>query len=186
MFTGIIEELGEVTRVERERATPRASPCARPIAVSDARSTATRSRSAACASPSSTRGADWFTADVMEQTLAMSTLDGVARGPRGQPRARRRASATASAATSCRATSTAPASVLEVRPGDAVARPAVRARRRARAARRRQGLDRGRRRLAHRERASATSPTARWFEVSLIPETLDGDDARRPRASATA
>ena len=104
----------------------------------------------------------------------MSTLAGVAAGRAGQPRARDaqvgdrlgghivqgHIDGTGAGARRCARAS-------------AVARAAHRPRPRARAARRRQGLDRGRRRLAHRERGQRRPPTEQWFEVSLIPETLE-------------
>lgn len=78
MFTGIVEEIGEVTAVEPSgdgvRLTVRA-----PKAVSDAAHGDSISVSGVCLTVVG-QGADWFTADVMRQTLDMSTLDGVAAG----------------------------------------------------------------------------------------------------------
>ena len=85
MFTGIVEEIGEVTAVapsgDGVRLTVRA-----PKAVSDAAHGDSISVSGVCLTVVD-QGADWFTADVMKQTLDMSTLAGVARRPRRQPRA---------------------------------------------------------------------------------------------------
>jgi riboflavin synthase len=78
MFTGIVEEVGEVTAVEPSgdgvRLTVRG-----PKAVSDAAHGDSISVSGVCLTVVG-QGADWFTADVMKQTLDMSTLEGVAPG----------------------------------------------------------------------------------------------------------
>lgn len=72
MFTGIIEELGEVINwqptADAARITVRG-----PIAVSDARHGDSISVSGVCLTVVD-QGDDWFTADVMAQTIAMSTL----------------------------------------------------------------------------------------------------------------
>ena len=72
MFTGLIEEIGEVVDVElgadAARLTVRG-----PLAVSDAAHGASISVSGVCLTVIDS-GADWFTADVMSQTLAMSSL----------------------------------------------------------------------------------------------------------------
>jgi riboflavin synthase len=78
MFTGIVEEIGTVTAVadagDGVRLTVRA-----PLAVSDAGHGDSISVSGVCLTVVD-QGADWFTADVMRQTLDMSTLAGVAAG----------------------------------------------------------------------------------------------------------
>jgi riboflavin synthase len=78
MFTGIVEEIGEITAVEPSgdgvRLTVRA-----PKAVSDAAHGDSISVSGVCLTVVD-QGADWFTADVMRQTLDMSTLERVAAG----------------------------------------------------------------------------------------------------------
>ena len=78
MFTGIVEEIGAVTAVadsgDGVRLTVRA-----PKAVSDAAHGDSISVSGVCLTVVD-QGDDWFTADVMRQTLEMSTLDGVAAG----------------------------------------------------------------------------------------------------------
>ena len=78
MFTGIVEEIGEVTDVapsgDGVRLTVRA-----PKAVSDAARGDSISVSGVCLTVVD-QGEDWFTADVMKQTLDMSTLTGVAAG----------------------------------------------------------------------------------------------------------
>lgn len=80
MFTGIIEELGEVVAWDglgdAARITVRA-----PIAVSDARHGDSISVSGVCLTVID-QGPDWFTADVMAETIAMSTLAGVTPGDR--------------------------------------------------------------------------------------------------------
>ena len=78
MFTGIVEEIGAVTAVapsgDGVRLTVRA-----PKAVSDAAHGDSIAVSGVCLTVVD-RGEDWFTADVMKQTLDMSTLQGVADG----------------------------------------------------------------------------------------------------------
>lgn len=80
MFTGIIEEVGEVLAWERPgdagRLTVRA-----PIATSDAKHGDSISVGGVCLTVVD-QGADWFTADVMGVTIAMSTLGEVAVGDR--------------------------------------------------------------------------------------------------------
>lgn len=80
MFTGIIEELGEVVAwdqgTDAARITVRA-----PIAVSDAHHGDSISVSGVCLTVVD-QGADWFTADVMAQTIAMSTFRHPAPGDR--------------------------------------------------------------------------------------------------------
>lgn len=80
MFTGIIEELGEVLAwqhgADAGRLTVRA-----PLAVSDASHGDSISVSGVCLTVVD-QGDDWFTADVMAMTLAMSTLSGVTPGTR--------------------------------------------------------------------------------------------------------
>jgi len=74
MFTGIIEELGEITAWhetgDAARITVRA-----PLAVSDANHGDSISVSGVCLTVVD-QGDDWFTADVMAMTMAMSTLSG--------------------------------------------------------------------------------------------------------------
>ena len=78
MFTGIIEEIGEVTAWERlgdsGRLTVRA-----PLVASDAKHGDSISVGGVCLTVVD-QGADWFTADVMGVTIAMSTLAEVAVG----------------------------------------------------------------------------------------------------------
>ncbi|WP_270352270.1 riboflavin synthase [Microbacterium testaceum] len=78
MFTGIVEEIGAVTAVEPSgdgvRLTLRA-----PLSVSDAGHGDSISVSGVCLTVVD-QGEDWFTADVMKQTLDMSTLADVAPG----------------------------------------------------------------------------------------------------------
>ena len=81
MFTGIIEELGEITGFDglpdgSARVTVHA-----PLAVSDARHGDSIAVSGVCLTVVE-QGADWFTADVMGQTLAVSALAGVDVGTR--------------------------------------------------------------------------------------------------------
>jgi riboflavin synthase len=78
MFTGIVEEIGAVTAVDPSgdgvRVTVRA-----PKAVSDAAHGDSIAVSGVCLTVVD-QGEDWFTADVMKQTLDMSTLTGIAAG----------------------------------------------------------------------------------------------------------
>ena len=78
MFTGIVEEIGAVIAVDPSgdgvQLTVRA-----PKAVSDAGHGDSISVSGVCLTVVD-RGGDWFTADVMKQTLDMSTLGGVVAG----------------------------------------------------------------------------------------------------------
>lgn len=80
MFTGIIEELGEVLdwqpTADAARITVRA-----PLAVSDAGHGDSISVSGVCLTVID-QGPDWFTADVMKMTTDMSTLGGVTPGTR--------------------------------------------------------------------------------------------------------
>ena len=80
MFTGIIEELGEITAVDwaddAARVTVRG-----PVAVTGARHGDSISVSGVCLTVID-QTPDSFTADVMAETLAMSTLDGVTAGRR--------------------------------------------------------------------------------------------------------
>lgn len=72
MFTGIIEELGRVVRWERDGDAARLT-VQGPLVVSDAKHGDSISVSGVCLTVVD-QGADWFTADVMAETIAMSTL----------------------------------------------------------------------------------------------------------------
>jgi riboflavin synthase len=78
MFTGIVEEIGTVTAVSPSGDGVRLTLQA-PKAVSDAAHGDSIAVSGVCLTVVD-RGEDWFTADVMRQTLDMSTLTGVAPG----------------------------------------------------------------------------------------------------------
>jgi riboflavin synthase len=80
MFTGIIEELGEVTAVDRVADAARIT-VRGPLAVSDAGHGDSISVSGVCLTVIE-QDAETFTADVMAETLAMSTLDDVVPGRR--------------------------------------------------------------------------------------------------------
>jgi len=80
MFTGIIEELGEITAVEHSDDAARVT-VRGPLAVSDARHGDSISVSGVCLTVVD-KDAETFTADVMAETLAISTLDGVQPGRR--------------------------------------------------------------------------------------------------------
>ena len=70
MFTGIIEELGTITKWEPTTDAARVTVHA-PLAVSDARHGDSISVSGVCLTVVD-QGADWFTADVMAETIAQS------------------------------------------------------------------------------------------------------------------
>jgi len=78
MFTGIIEELGAVTAWNRTADAATLTVRA-PLAVSDAKHGDSISVSGVCLTVVD-QGDDWFTADVMAETIAMSTLDSVVVG----------------------------------------------------------------------------------------------------------
>lgn len=80
MFTGIIEEIGEVTAVDRTADAARIT-VRGPLAVTGAKHGDSISVSGVCLTVVD-QTPDSFTVDVMAQTLAMSTLDGVAPGRR--------------------------------------------------------------------------------------------------------
>jgi riboflavin synthase len=72
VFTGIIEEMGEVLAWEPSTDAARIT-VRGPLAVSDAKHGDSISVSGVCLTVID-QGDDWFTADVMAQTIAMSTL----------------------------------------------------------------------------------------------------------------
>jgi riboflavin synthase len=72
MFTGIIQELGEVTAWRQTDDAARITVRA-PLAAADAAHGDSISVSGVCLTVVD-QGADWFTADVMAETIAMSTL----------------------------------------------------------------------------------------------------------------
>jgi riboflavin synthase len=80
VFTGIIEEIGEVTAWELTADAARITVKA-PIAVTDAKHGDSISVSGVCLTVVD-QGKDWFTADVMAETIAMSTLAGIQTGDR--------------------------------------------------------------------------------------------------------
>lgn len=80
MFTGIVEEIGAITAVEPSGDGVRVTVQA-PKAVSDAAHGDSISVGGVCLTVVD-QGPDWFTADVMKQTLDMSTLAGITAGHR--------------------------------------------------------------------------------------------------------
>ena len=80
MFTGIIEEQGEVIAWNPSGDAARITIKA-PLAVSDAQHGDSISVSGVCLTVID-QGEDWFTADVMAESIAMSTLGGIAAGDR--------------------------------------------------------------------------------------------------------
>lgn len=179
MFTGIIEEVGEVTAVEPSGDGVRVT-VQGPKAVSDAAHGDSISVSGVCLTVVD-RGADWFTADVMKQTLDMSTLEGVAAG-RAVNLERATAAHGRLGGHIVQGHIDGTGQVLEVRPGAQwqVLRISVPA-----------GLaplvvDKGSIAVdgvsLTVSAASPAGPGDGWFEVSLIPETLTATTlgSRRP------
>jgi riboflavin synthase len=80
MFTGIIEELGEIVEFTRTADAARLTVRA-PLAVSDASHGDSISVAGVCLTVVD-QGPDWFTSDLMYLTLDMSTLGSMARGQR--------------------------------------------------------------------------------------------------------
>jgi riboflavin synthase len=80
MFTGIIEELGEVTAWQPSGDSARVTVRA-PLAASDARHGDSVSVSGVCLTVVA-QGDDWFTADVMAESIAASTVGSLAAGDR--------------------------------------------------------------------------------------------------------
>ncbi|HEU4806842.1 MAG TPA: riboflavin synthase [Homoserinimonas sp.] len=80
MFTGIIEEVGEVLDWQPSQDAARIT-VRGPVAVSDAKHGDSISVSGVCLTVVE-QGDDWFTADVMGQTIAMSTLKAPTPGTR--------------------------------------------------------------------------------------------------------
>ncbi len=80
MFTGIIEELGEILAWEESAGAGRLT-VRGPLAVSDAVHGASIAVDGVCLTVVD-QGHDWFTADVMAETLALSTLDSATPGRR--------------------------------------------------------------------------------------------------------
>ncbi len=78
MFTGIIEELGTVLDWRQVGDAARIT-VSGPVAVSDAKHGDSISVSGVCLTVID-QGADWFTADVMAESIAMSTLSDVESG----------------------------------------------------------------------------------------------------------
>ena len=170
MFTGIIEERGEVVAAEPSgeglRLTIRG-----PLAVSDATQGDSIAVSGVCLTVVD-QGADWFTADVMRQTLDVTSLAGI--GP-GTPVNLERALSTHTRLGGhiVQGHVDGTGTVVEVRPGDqwrvvrvslpAELAPLV--------------VDKGSITVDGVSlTVSAVSDAAepqQWFEVSLIPETLE-------------
>ena len=169
MFTGIVEEQGEITAVTASgdgvRLTVRA-----PLAVSDAAHGDSISISGVCLTVVD-RDGDAFTADVMKQTLDMSTLGEKAPGARVNVE-RAMAAHGRLGGHIVQGHIDGTGEVLEVRPGDQWRVLRI-------------GLDRAHAPLVVDKGSiavdgvsltvSAVSPAdaeQSWFEVSLIPETL--------------
>ena len=168
MFTGIIEELGTVTRVERSADAARLT-VRGPLAVQGVKHGDSIAVSGVCLTVVDFDDAS-FTADVMAQTLAMSTLDGVREGL-GVNLERAAQVGDRLGGHIVQGHIDGTARVLEVRPGEAwrVIRfslddahaPLV--------------VDKGSIAVdgvSLTVSALGDEPSGSWFEVSLIPETL--------------
>jgi riboflavin synthase len=169
MFTGIVEEVGAVTAVEPSGDGVRLTVLA-PKAVSDAGHGDSIAVSGVCLTVVD-RGSDWFTADVMKQTLDMSTLTGVAPG-RTVNLERATAAHGRLGGHIVQGHIDGTGRVLEVRPGEQwrvlrVALPAHLAP---------LVVDKGSIAVdgvsLTVSAVSAPASSEQWFEVSLIPETL--------------
>ncbi|WP_243226932.1 riboflavin synthase [Microbacterium sp. CIAB417] len=169
MFTGIVEEIGTVTRTEPSGDGVRLTVTA-PRAVSDAAHGDSISVSGVCLTVVD-QGEDWFTADVMRQTLDVTAIGGVTAGtPVNIERATAAGGRLGGHIVQGHVDGTG--RVLEVRPGTqwrvirislpAELAPLV--------------VDKGSIALdgVSLTVSAASNPSAEeaWFEVSLIPETL--------------
>ncbi|WEG10705.1 riboflavin synthase [Microbacterium horticulturae] len=169
MFTGIIEEVGRITAVEPSGDGVRLTVHA-PTAVSDAGHGDSIAVSGVCLTVVDS-GDDWFAADVMKQTLDMSTLGDAAAG-RGVNIERALAAHARLGGHIVQGHIDGTGEVLEVRPGDQwrvlrIGLPAELAD---------LVVDKGSiavdgvsLTVSSASPAGAPEP---WFEVSLIPETL--------------
>jgi riboflavin synthase len=172
MFTGIIEERGTITAVEPSGDGVRLTVHA-PLVVSDAQRGDSISVSGVCLTVTE-QGADWFTADVMKQTLDMSSLGGFGVGTEVNLE-RALAAHARLGGHIVQGHVDGTGEVLEVRPGaqwrvirvslPAALAPLV--------------VDKGSISLegvsltVSDVSAPAGTAPGHWFEVSLIPETLD-------------
>lgn len=169
MFTGIIEQLGRITAIEPAGDGVRLTVHA-PLAVSDAAHGDSIAVSGVCLTVVD-QGEDWFTADVMAQTLRMTTL---ARAATGTVVNIERATAAGGRLGGhiVQGHVDATGTVLEVRPGDQWRVVRV-------------GLSRDLAALVVDKGSIAvdgvsltvsavsdSTAAEQWFEVSLIPETL--------------
>jgi len=169
MFTGIIEETGRITAVAPSGDGVRLTVQA-PLAVTDAAHGDSIAVSGVCLTVVD-QGEDWFTADVMRQTLDMSTLDADAAGRRVNIERALRADARLGGHI-VQGHIDGTGEVLQVRPGDRwrVLRVAL------------PGdcadlvVDKGSIAVdgvsLTVSAVSAATAAPAWFEVSLIPETL--------------
>ena len=164
MFTGIIEEVGEVIAWDQAGDAARLTVRA-PLAVSDASHGDSISVSGVCLTVVD-QGADWFTADVMAMTITTSTLAGLTAGARvNLERAARVDSRLGGHIVQGHIVGTS--SVLEVTPGSAwqVVRFSLAEELAPLVARKGS--------IAVDGVSLTVSGVGRdWFEVSLIPETL--------------
>ena len=173
MFTGIIEELGEVVAWERTGDAARLTVRA-PLATSDAGHGDSISISGVCLTVVE-QGPDWFTADVMAETIAMSTLGSIQPGDRVNiERATQVGDRLGGHIVQGHIDGTA--TVLAVTPGSAwrVIRFSLAADLAPLVARKGSiAIDGVSLTVSDVNDATATTdPTSHWFEVSLIPETL--------------
>lgn len=169
MFTGIIEEIGRITAVDPSGDGVRLTVLA-PIAVEDVRHGDSIAVSGVCLTVVD-RTHDAFTADVMKQTLDMSTLGGVQPGRRVNVE-RALASGGRLGGHIVQGHIDGTGEVIDVQPGDQwqVVRVGIPARLAPLV------VDKGSITLDGTSltisAVSAPGETAPWLEVSLIPETL--------------
>ncbi|MCK7501410.1 MAG: hypothetical protein MZW92_73560 [Comamonadaceae bacterium] len=116
MFTGIVQGIATRRRARPTGPACAASRCAfRPGFAAGLAIGASVAVDGVCLTVTALQGGDAARFDVMQQSLALTTLGGAARRQPRQRRARGHATAPRSAATRCRATSTSPATVAAVR-----------------------------------------------------------------------
>ena len=168
MFTGIVEELGEVVAVEPLADAARLTVRGPLVTVRRAHGDSIAVNGVCLTVVDTADGT--FTADVMPRRCAAPASARRARRA-GQPRARGHAADRGSAATSCRATSTAPARSSAASPASTGRSCASRCRPTspATSSRRARSPSTASRSPSSRSRRRRAEP---WFTVSLIPTTL--------------
>ena len=180
MFTGIVEELGEIVAIEHgaDSAVLRVRG---PLVVSDATHGASISVNGVCLTVVE-HDAESFTVDVMAETLSRSSLGDAGPGVTASTSSGRWPPTDRFGGHIVQGHVDGTARILDADARGPLGGRPLHAARRARPLRRGEGLDHRRRRLAHGRRPSTTSS----FSVSLIPTTLGlttlgPQGRRRPR-----